>query len=128
MSILLSAIFVVCGVQVVVSISETDEPTAAALEDSLRAVLTTGNASACGESPPSQGQGPASSSSAGDHAWIRAWPSVRVVSTTAKRSHAMNNNAAAAMCGADVVSWFDADDRMHPRRTEVKPFNVAVVW
>jgi hypothetical protein len=39
------------------------------------------------------------------------------LATPATGSHAENNNRAAAACTGDIVSWFDADDRMHPRRT-----------
>lgn len=49
----------------------------------------------------------------------RRWPTLEVVTTEDKRSHADNRNVAAARCKADIVSWFDADDRMHSRRTEV---------
>ena len=55
----------------------------------------------------------------------RPWPTLKVVAATERQTHAVNNNIAASHCSSDIVSWFDADDRMHPRRVEVRPFNGA---
>jgi len=107
----------VAPAEVVVALSQTTTGDAAALERSFAAAFGFRVASA---------RGAASGAAVGGEYVLP--PALTILPTLAEQSHAENNNRAAGACTSDVVSWFDADDRMHPRRTEVKPFNVAVVW
>jgi len=81
--------------EVVISLSETTPGEAAALAQELSLLF--------GASPGQK----------------LAPPKLRVLPAAAKQTHAENNNIAAEACGSDIITWFDADDRMHPRRIEL---------
>jgi len=99
----------VMPLEVVVSLSETTDAEGASLELSLRKEFFSGPL------PSAVMAGRQALADSGDS----GWPTLTIFSTTERKSHAQNCNRAAGKCTGDVVSWFDADDRMHPRRTEV---------
>ena len=84
--------------EVVVSLSQSSEEDGRALEQELRREFFDGDVKGNGQ---------------------QHWPRLRIVASAEARSHSENNNRAASFCESDIVSWFDADDRMHPRRTEM---------
>ena len=84
--------------EVVVSLSQSSEEDGRALEQELKREFFDGDVKGNGQ---------------------QHWPRLRIVASAEARSHSENNNRAASFCESDIVSWFDADDRMHPRRTEM---------